>query len=84
MNRRRFNPALADNRARDRELIEQTKRRAEFVTARIESHGADGLAEWLESNNVIGWGMMDVGEALSIIRKRLGDAAWRVALGVVG
>ena len=44
MTRRRFNPALADNRARDRELIEQTKRRAEFVTARIESHGADGLA----------------------------------------
>lgn len=82
--KRRFHPGMADNRARDNALMKQTEQRAAFITARIDSHGADGLAAWLDSNNVIGWGSHDVGEALGLIRKRLGDAAWRQALEVIG
>lgn len=82
-NRRRFNPALADPRTRDADAIKRTNDRAAFINARIDSHGADGLNEWLRSNNVLAWGTMDAGEALAIIRKRLGDSAWRAALEVL-
>lgn len=69
---------------RDPAAIKRTAERAAFVQARIDSHGADGLNQWLLDNGVLGWQTTDASEALAMIRKRLGVDVWRSALDVVG
>ena len=69
---------------RDPAAIKRTNERVAFVNARIDSHGAEGLNQWLLDNNVLGWQTLDASEALAIIRKRLGVDVWRAALDVVG
>jgi hypothetical protein len=81
---RRYHPGNADPRHRDPAAIKRSQERKQFVITRIESHGADGLNDWLRDNNVLAWGNMDAGEALAEIRKRLGVEVWRAALDVVG
>ncbi len=83
MNRRRFRPGMADARSREAAAIKLTEKRADLVIRRIASHGADGLNEWLESVGATAWGVLDGGEALAIIRRELGDEAWRKARDVV-
>jgi hypothetical protein len=81
---RRYHPGNADPRHRDPAAIKRSQERAAFVQARIDSHGADGLNDWLRDNGVMGWGTLDAGSALAEIRKRLGVDVWRAALDVVG
>jgi hypothetical protein len=76
-------PHLGDTRSRGADKIKDTRDRAKLVEARCDSHGAHDLKNWLDGVGVNGWCSTDRSEALAIIKRKLGQQAWRDALDVV-
>ena len=80
---RNFGQFRPDPSARDTAHIRTTRDRAKLVEARCASHGAHDLKGWLDGIGVNAWGNTDRSEALAIIKRELGQDAWRQALDVV-
>lgn len=84
MRGRRFHPGMADARSRDAADIKRTNERAAMVRQRVDSHGGDGLADWLVSIGAEGWPRTDRVTALGIVQDNLDRAAHRAAVDVIG
>ena len=54
-----------------------------MVEAMCKTQGAADVKRWLETIQVNSWGSTDRSEALAIIKRELGNDAWRQALDVV-
>lgn len=80
---RRWNPNAPDPSARETAQIRLTRERAKLVETRCTSHGSRDLKNWLNGIGVNGWCSTDRSEALAIIKRMLGQEAWRQALDVV-
>lgn len=81
--RNHFGQFRPDPSARDTAHIRTTRDRAKLVEARCKSHGAHDLKGFLEGIQVNAWCGTDRSEALAIIKRELGQDAWRQALDVV-
>lgn len=78
--KRRQQAAIKADKAQD--AYRGMKAAEAALNARIDAYGADGLGDWLEAEGFAG--KQDIGgDALGIIRRRLGVNVWKQMLEVL-
>lgn len=73
MRGRRFNPDMADPRARDTAHIRMSEQRKKMIEARLEQ-GLEGFCEWCEAQNVLAWSLTDQSMLLGLVLAKHGQA----------